>query len=164
MSLLLILFLKITRREFNNEYTRFLNLRHLDSILVCVFSPWLNNYSFSSYDLKGGMWSSGIGKNGSKRVNNFFQNNLEKRIKMEREREWTHTKRFKVKMFFSSLKIFIPLLWETFGALFFLSFSARSLYFGILKIFEEKTNFKLFFGWDGSAYTMNMKVEELQIY
>jgi hypothetical protein len=25
-------------------------------------------------------------------------------------------------------------------------------------------NFKFFFGWDGSAYTMNMKVEEFRIY
>jgi hypothetical protein len=42
--------------------------------------------------------------------------------------------------------------------LFILSlFSALSLYFGILKIVEEKTNFKFFFGWDGSGYNMNMK-------
>jgi hypothetical protein len=27
-----------------------------------------------------------------------------------------------------------------------------------LKIFEEKTNFKKKFGWDGSGYTMNMKM------
>jgi hypothetical protein len=40
-------------------------------------------------------------------------------------------------------------------------FSALSLYFGILKIFEEKTNFKFFFGWDASGYTINMKVGEL---
>jgi hypothetical protein len=33
-----------------------------------------------------------------------------------------------------------------------------------LEIFEEKTNFKFFFGWDGSGYTMNMKVDELWIY
>jgi hypothetical protein len=43
-------------------------------------------------------------------------------------------------------------------------FLAPSLYFGILKIFEEKPNFKLFFGWDGSGYTINMKTGELQIY
>jgi hypothetical protein len=30
------------------------------------------------------------------------------RVKMEREREWTYARRFEVKMFFSSLKIFIP--------------------------------------------------------
>ncbi len=47
---------------------------------------------------------------------------------------------------------------------FSLLFSAPSLYFGILKIFEEKTNFKFFFGWDGSGYTMNMKVGQLRIY
>jgi hypothetical protein len=28
---------------------------------------------------------------------------------MEREREWTHTKRFEFEIFFSSLKIFVPL-------------------------------------------------------
>jgi hypothetical protein len=33
-----------------------------------------------------------------------------------------------------------------------------------MEIFEEKTNFKFFLGWDGSGYTMNMKVEELRIY
>jgi hypothetical protein len=33
-----------------------------------------------------------------------------------------------------------------------------------MEIFEEKMNFKFFFGWDGSGYTMNMKVEELRIY
>jgi hypothetical protein len=46
----------------------------------------------------------------------------------------------------------------------FIIFSAPSLYLEILKIFEEKTNFKFFFGRDGSGYTMNMKVGELQIY
>jgi hypothetical protein len=71
----------------------------------------------------------------------FFQNNLEKRIKMEREREWTHAKRFKVKMFFSSLKIFIPLLWETFGALFFLSFFQYfSLFFSSVSLFWDFEN------------------------
>jgi hypothetical protein len=63
----------------------FLNLSHSDTLLECVSSPWLNNYSFSSYYLKADMWSSGIGKNatyvmyiaklsdGSKRVKNFFK-------------------------------------------------------------------------------------------
>jgi hypothetical protein len=62
MTLMLSLFLKITQREFDNEYMAFLNLRHLATLLVCVSSPWLNNYSFPSYHLKVDMWSSGIGK------------------------------------------------------------------------------------------------------
>jgi hypothetical protein len=51
--------------------------------------------------------------------------------------------------------------WSSFLSL---SLLAPSLYFVILKIFEKKQNFKLFFGWDGSGYTMNMKMGELQIY
>jgi hypothetical protein len=122
MSLLLSLILKITPREFCNEYMRFLNLRHSCTILVCVSSPWLNNYSFSSYHLKVDMWSLGIGKkiatyamyianlrDGSKRVTKFFSNQFRERVKMEKEREWTHTKRFEFEIFFSSLKIFVPL-------------------------------------------------------
>jgi hypothetical protein len=86
MFLMLSLFLNITRSEFDNEYMRFLNLRHLSTLLVCVSSPWLNNYSFSSYHLKADMWRSGIGKkiatyamyitklrDGSKRVTEFFK-------------------------------------------------------------------------------------------
>jgi hypothetical protein len=89
MSLLFSLFLKITRRAFNNGYKRFLNLRHSDTLLVCVSSPWLTNYSFSSYHLKADMWSSGIGKknstyviyiaklrDGPKRLKKFFKNNF----------------------------------------------------------------------------------------
>jgi hypothetical protein len=78
---------------------RFLNLRHSGSLLVCVFSPWLNNYSFSSYHLKANMWSSWIGKknatyvmyiaklrDGSKRVKKI-QNNLEEVLRWKgRER------------------------------------------------------------------------------
>jgi hypothetical protein len=93
-----------------------------------------------------------------------FSKQLRERVKKEREREWTHAKGFEVEIFFSSLKIFIPLLFETFGALFSLFFSAPSLYFGILKIFEEKPNFKVFFGWGGRGYTMNTKIGEMQIY
>jgi hypothetical protein len=90
MSLLLSLLLKLTRREFDNDYMRFLNLRHSYTLLVCVSSPRLNNYSFSSYHIKADMWSLWIGKNnttyvmyiakvsdGSKGVRIFFQNNLE---------------------------------------------------------------------------------------
>jgi hypothetical protein len=75
---------------------------------------------------------------------------------MEREREWTHAKRFNVGMFLPSLKIFVPLLWETFWSSFLFlsffntfSFSAPSLYFGILKIFEEtnKLQISLWMGW-----------------
>jgi hypothetical protein len=68
------------------------------------------------------MWSSMIGKkietyvmyitklrDGSKRVTKFFSNQFRERDKMEREREWTHAKRFEVEIFFSSLKISIPL-------------------------------------------------------
>jgi hypothetical protein len=62
MSLLLSLLLKITRSEFCNEYMRFLNLRHSDTLLVFVSSPWLKNYSFCFYHLKVDMWSSEIGK------------------------------------------------------------------------------------------------------
>jgi hypothetical protein len=62
MSLLLSLFLKTTQREFCNEYMRFLILSYSNTTLVCVSSPWLNNYSFSSYHLKADMWSSGAGK------------------------------------------------------------------------------------------------------
>jgi hypothetical protein len=74
-------------------------------------------------------------------------------------------------MFFSPLKIPIPLSRVTFRALIFhsffpilflllfsLSLSAPSLYFRILKIVEEKTNFNFFFGRDQSDYTMNMKM------
>jgi hypothetical protein len=47
-------------------------------------------------------------------------------------------------------------------------FLALSLYFGddqgTLKIFEEKNKLQKYFGWDGSAYNMNMKVGELRIY
>jgi hypothetical protein len=81
------------------------------------------------------MWSLGIGKkiatyamyianlrDGSKRVTKFFSNQFRERVKMEKEREWTHTKRFEFEIFFSSLKIFVPLFWETFEDLFFLSF------------------------------------------
>jgi hypothetical protein len=73
---------------------------HAHKVLVCVFSPWLKNYSFSSYHLKVDIWSSGIGKkivtfvryiakltDGSKRVKNFFETINEKKVvKMERER------------------------------------------------------------------------------
>jgi hypothetical protein len=53
---------------------------------VCVSSPWLNNYSFSSYHLKANMWGSWIGeknttygmcitkvKDGYKRVKKLFK-------------------------------------------------------------------------------------------
>jgi hypothetical protein len=86
MPLLHSLLLKGTRREFDNEYMRFLNLRHSCTLLVRVSSSWWNNYSFSSNHLKANMWSSGIGKkittyamyivklrNTSKRVTNFFK-------------------------------------------------------------------------------------------
>jgi hypothetical protein len=100
MSLLLNLFLKITQREFSNEYMRFIKLSHSDTLLVCVSSPWVNNYSFSIYHLKADMWSSGIGKkiptyamyiarlsDGSKRVTKLFSNQFRERVKMERGRE-----------------------------------------------------------------------------
>jgi hypothetical protein len=106
MSLLHSLFLKITRREFGSDYKRFLNLRHSGTLFVCVFSPWLNNSSFSSYHLKDNMWSSWIGKKnatyvmyiaklkyGSKRVKDFFQNNLEEGLKWKiREKMDSHKK------------------------------------------------------------------------
>jgi hypothetical protein len=47
-------------------------------------------------------------RDGSKRVKKSKQ--FRERVKMERERERTHVKGFEVEMFFSSLKIFIPLL------------------------------------------------------
>jgi hypothetical protein len=116
-------------------------------------------------------------RNGSKRVKNVSKQ-FRERVKMERERESTHTKRIEVEMFLLSKDIhpfimrdfwssFLSLpFFNTFSFFLFLSlfFSALSLYFGILKIFEEKTNFKFFFGWDGSGYTMNMKMGELQVY
>jgi hypothetical protein len=40
----------------------------------------------------------------------IFSKQFREMVKIEREREWTHTKRFEVEIFFSSLKIFIPLL------------------------------------------------------
>jgi hypothetical protein len=64
---------------------RFLNLLHPGTLLVCVSTPWLNNYYFSSYHLEADMWSSGIGKNvtyvmyiaklrdGSKRAKKVFK-------------------------------------------------------------------------------------------
>jgi hypothetical protein len=181
MSLLLSLFLKITQREFSNEYMRFLNLRHSDTLLVCVSSPWLNNYSFCSYHLKANMWSSRIDKkivtyvihiaklrDGSKRVMKFFSNQFREMLKMEREREWTHPKDLKLK-YFSPLYRYSSLYYESllssflspFFNTFSLIFSAPSVYFGIFTIFEEKTNLKFFFVRDGSGYTMNMKVGEL---
>jgi hypothetical protein len=33
----------------------------------------------------------------------IFLKQFRERVKMEREREWTHTKRFEVRMFYSSL-------------------------------------------------------------
>jgi hypothetical protein len=48
-------------------------------------------------------------RDGSKRVTKFFSNQFRERVKMEKEREWTHTKRFEFEIFFSSLKIFVPL-------------------------------------------------------
>jgi hypothetical protein len=105
MSLLLSLFLKITQREFINDYTRFLNLSHSGILLVCISSPWLNNYSFSSYHLKANMCSSEIGKNatyvmyiaklrdGSKKHQEKFQNNLEERLRWKRrEKMESHKK------------------------------------------------------------------------
>jgi hypothetical protein len=138
MSLLLSLFLKITQREFSNEYMRFLNLRHSDTLLVCVSSPWLNNYSFCSYHLKANMWSSRIDKkivtyvihiaklrDGSKRVMKFFSNQFREMLKMEREREWTHPKDLKLK-YFSPLYRYSSLYYES------LLSSFLSLLFSIL--------------------------------
>jgi hypothetical protein len=50
-------FLKITQREFNDDYMRFLNLSHLDTLLLCVSSPWcvfphLKQLLFFPYHLK----------------------------------------------------------------------------------------------------------------
>jgi hypothetical protein len=58
-----------------------------------------------------------------------FSKQLIERVEMEREKEWTHARRLKVEIFFSYLKIFIPLSWELFGTLFFLFFNTFSLYF-----------------------------------
>jgi hypothetical protein len=69
---------------------RFLNLRHSGTLLVCVYSPWLNNYYFSSYHLNANMWRSWIGeknnatnfmyiaklRDSSKKIQEIFQNNL----------------------------------------------------------------------------------------
>jgi hypothetical protein len=84
------------------------------------------------------MWGSGIGKNiatyviyiaklrdGFKRVTKFFSNQFRGRVKMKREREWTHTKRFEVEIFFSSNDIH-PFIMrdvlELFSLFLFLSF------------------------------------------
>jgi hypothetical protein len=80
--------------------------------------------------------------------------------------------KFEVKMFFSSLKIFIASSWETFGALLFLFsilflvffFSSNSLFWEWLRDFGDiwgENKLQIFFGWDGSDYTMNMKVGEV---
>jgi hypothetical protein len=58
-----------------------------------------------------------------------FSKQLIERVEMEREKEWTHARGLKVEIFFSYLKIFIPLSWELFGTLFFLFFNIFSLYF-----------------------------------
>jgi hypothetical protein len=58
-----------------------------------------------------------------------FSKQLIERVEMEREKEWTHARGLKVEIFFSYLKIFIPLSWELFGTLFFLFFNTFSLYF-----------------------------------
>jgi hypothetical protein len=80
--------------------------------------------------------------------------------------------KFEVKMFFSSLKIFIASSWETFGALLFLFsilflvffFSSNSLFWEWLRDFGDiwgENKLQIFFGRDGSDYTMNMKVGEV---
>jgi hypothetical protein len=103
----------------------------------------------------------------------YFQINLEKGLKWKGGENGLTQKYLKFKMFFSSKDIHSLYYEILFGALFFsllffntssLFFSAPSLYFRILKLFQEKTNFKFFFGWVGSGYTMNMKVGELWIY
>jgi hypothetical protein len=53
MSLLLNLFLRITQREFNNEYMRLLNLRHSDTLLVCVFLTLAKQLLFFFLSSKG---------------------------------------------------------------------------------------------------------------
>jgi hypothetical protein len=77
----------------------------LGTLLVCISSPWFNNYSFSSYHLKANMWSSWIGKrdathvmyiaklrDGSKRVKKI-QNNLEEGLRWKgREKIYSHKK------------------------------------------------------------------------
>jgi hypothetical protein len=105
-----------------------------------------------------------------------FSKQFRERVKMERGREnGLIQKDLKLKYFYLSknihpfimrlleLSLSLTLFFNTFSFL-FLSFSAPSLYFGILKIFEEKINFKFLFGWDGSGYTKNMKIGEMQIY
>jgi hypothetical protein len=114
-------------------------------------------------------------RGGSKRVTKFFQINLEKEIKWKGRENGLTKKDLKLKFFLLSKDIhpFILRLSEifsfslfsnTFSFSFSLCFLAPSLYFGILQIFEEKTNIKILFRWDGSGYTVNMKVGEVQIY
>jgi hypothetical protein len=75
----------------------FLNLRDSCTLLVCVSSPWLNNYSFF-YHLKANMWSSWIGGKGNLchvfcKAKGWFQKSQKKlkqfrrRVKMERKIE-----------------------------------------------------------------------------
>jgi hypothetical protein len=48
MSPLLSLFLKITRREFNNDYMRFLNLRHYFGVCLLTLAKQLLFFFLSS--------------------------------------------------------------------------------------------------------------------
>jgi hypothetical protein len=90
----------------SNDYMRFINLRHEDTLLVCVSSPWLNNYSFSSYHLKPNMWSLWRGKknvtyvmyiaklrDGSKKSQDFFQNTLEEGLRWKRREKMDSNKK-----------------------------------------------------------------------
>ncbi len=49
------------------------------------------------------------GKGWLQKSQETFQNNLEEGLRWKGREKWTHTKRFEVKMFFSPLKISIPI-------------------------------------------------------
>jgi hypothetical protein len=107
----------------------------------------------------------------------FFQNNLEEGLRCKgRDKMDSCEKTWSWNGFFSSLRIFIPLSWEPLRVLLFLSLfqyllfyflfvfsSSVSLFWDFENIWGEN-KLQFFFGWDGSGYTMNMKVGQLRIY
>jgi hypothetical protein len=157
-----------------------LNLRHLFGVCFLTLAQQLFFFFLSTkgwyVELRDRKKEYNLGHVGwIQKSQEIFQNNLEKGLRWKEGEKMDSYKKIWSWNIFISLKIFIPLLWDFWSSLsltlffntfsfLFLSFSAPSLYFGILKIFEEKINFKFLFGWDGSGYTKNMKIGEMQIY
>ncbi len=158
----------------------------LGTILVCVSSPSINNYSFSSYHVKDNMWSSWVKrkgttqvmyiaklKDGPKRAKKTFSMILERIFEMVwwRGRKWNHIKKdFWSWNVFLLSKYWLPLLFEeTLGAFFlfllFFSFFLCSISWGLGgfdDIWGENHFFKNLFSngmtWNGMVMTMDILV------